>query len=304
MAGERELPAIFDSAASDFAKAAKDGANKIGDFIASAGKHGSDSITTVEKADSAGLRGFNATEGDVPAGTVRAFGGQRRPENTPLDPDAVSTRPDGSPWPESPLSRLRQPPGLGDAVAVRDENGLIKSVDGTAVRDQLRDITDERRIEYRNARDAGTIPKQDAAPVVSVLLDTRTGRMYESVNQGGAIPTDLHPVVQSRLDTLVSDAKANPNVYRYDDGESGSFPHFSAPGSHAEVLNVSRALYDREAMGYPVTSKSLGELIIDNRFIYRPDEKMAAPCCPNCTAIIGGIDSIPGTRPVGEMRVQ
>ncbi|WP_206779350.1 YwqJ-related putative deaminase, partial [Frankia sp. EI5c] len=154
---------------------------------------------------------------------------------------------------------------------------------------------------YLDARQDGTVAKSEVAPVTSVLLDTRTGRVYEAVNQERVIPTDLHPILQERLDSLVAEAAENPEAYQYRNGDKGGFPHFDIPGRHAEVLNTSRALYDREAMGYQVTPESLSEMIVDNRFPYRPPEK-TAPCCPNCTAILEGIDSIPGMIPADEWK--
>ncbi|WP_165818267.1 YwqJ-related putative deaminase [Frankia canadensis] len=156
---------------------------------------------------------------------------------------------------------------------------------------------------YRDARQDGTIPKSRAAPVTSVLLDRRTGLLYEAVNRGKEVPDDLHPVLQSRLDELRATARARPDGYQYADGTRGGYPHFSTPGTHAEVQNTSRALHDREAMGYQVNVGSLDEMLVDNRFPYRPDSKSSAPCCPNCTAILGGetgVDSLPGKLPVDE----
>lgn len=247
-------------------------------------------------------------QADGPAtGDVRTSGDQRDANDRTIDPDAVSVKPDGSPWPESPLSRIEPLPKLNEADLQRGENGLIDSVDGTPVRDYLHGLADERTEGYLDARRDGTIPKDRVAPVTSVLLDTRTGRLYEAINQEAEIPTDLHPILQERLDGLVAAAGENPEAYQYRFGELGGFPHPDVAGRHAEVLNVSRALYDREAMGYQVSVESLGEMLLDNRFPYRPEAKMAAPCCPNCTAILGGdggVESIPGKLPVDEWRRQ
>ncbi|MEX5713196.1 YwqJ-related putative deaminase [Parafrankia sp. FMc6] len=261
------------------------------------------------------LTGAPATEADTPTaqadgpatGDVRTSGDQRDTNDGLIDPDAVSVKPDGSPWPESPLSRIEPLPKLNETDLRRGESGLIESVDGTPIRDYLHGLADERTEGYLDARRDGTIPKDQVAPVTSVLLDTRTGRLYEAINQEAEIPTDLHPILQERLDGLVAEAGENPEAYQYRFGELGGFPHPDVAGRHAEVLNVSRALYDREAMGYQVSAESLGEMLLDNRFPYRPEAKMAAPCCPNCTAILGGdggVESIPGKLPVDEWRRQ
>ncbi|WP_157472813.1 YwqJ-related putative deaminase [Frankia sp. EAN1pec] len=261
------------------------------------------------------LTGALAAEVDTPTaqadgpatGDVRTSGDQRDANDRTIDPDAVSVKPDGSPWPESPLNRIEPLPKLNETDLRRGESGLIESVDGTPIRDYLHGLADERTDGYLDARRDGTVAKSEVAPVTSVLLDTRTGRIYEAVNQGKEIPKDLHSILQERLDGLVVAAKENPDAYRHRFGESSGFPHPSAAGTHAEVLNVSRALYDREAMGYQVSAESLGEMLLDNRFPYRPEGKMMAPCCPNCTAILGGdggVESIPGKLPVDEWRRQ
>ncbi len=211
--------------------------------------------------------------------------------------ESPSRKPDGSPWPETPLSVMKPLPRLDDSKIGRGESGLIESVDGKSARDYLHTLTDERTQGYRDARVDGTIPKSAVSPVTSTLLDRRTGLLYEAVNRGDRVPTDLHPVLQERLDGLRAAAKENPHAYRYRDGTTGGFPHFSTAGTHAEVHNASRALFDRAALGHETTSASLSEMIVDNRFPYRPNDKSAAPCCANCTAILGGdggVESIPG----------
>ncbi|WP_248836921.1 YwqJ-related putative deaminase [Frankia sp. AgKG'84/4] len=188
-------------------------------------------------------------------------------------------------------------PRLNESRIGRSESGLIESVDGRSARDYLHTLTDERTQGYRDARLDGTIPKSAVAPVTSTLLDRRTGLLYEAVNRGDRMPTDLHPVLQERLDALQAAAKESPNAYQYRDGTTGGFPHFSTAGTHAEVQNASRALFDRTALGHETTKTSLSEMIVDNRFPYRPDSNSAAPCCANCTAILGGnvgVESIPG----------
>ncbi|MDT3440044.1 MULTISPECIES: YwqJ-related putative deaminase [unclassified Pseudofrankia] len=285
---------------------ADDGAQSGGPGDGDFGRGGGDGGSIGDGPASPG-KPATGIDGDE-TGDVQTPGDRQDANDTPIDPDAVSTKPDGSPWPESPLSKTDPLPKLDEADVQRGENGLVESVDGRPVRDYLHGLADERTDGYRDARRDGSIRKDEVAPVTSVLLDTRTGRAYEAINQGEVGPADLHPILQERVDGLTAAAAEKPDAYQYGDGAQGGFPHFSVPGTHAEVLNASRALYDREAMGYQVTPESLGEMLVDNRFPYRPDDKTAAPCCPNCTAILGGegggVESIPGKLPIDEWRRQ
>lgn len=219
-------------------------------------------------------------------------------------PESTSARDpaDGSPRhgeispTRSPLDREKLLPTLSEDQVRRGPDGLIDSIDGRSANDYLHQLAGERRQGYQDARENGSIPRSEVAPVVSDLLDRRTGRLYESVNSAEP-PRDLHPILQERLDQRNRTAEGNPEGYEYSDGTRGGYPHFSVAGTHAEVHNASRALHDREALGYPATSDSLHEMTVDNYFPYRPSEKSAAPCCANCTAILGdseGVESIPG----------
>ncbi|MCM3882849.1 YwqJ-related putative deaminase [Frankia sp. R82] len=213
-----------------------------------------------------------------------------------IDPPGAPDDSGASTSPEAPLTKVQPLPRLTESQVDRSENGLIEKIDGKPVREYLHDLADERRQGYWDARDDHSIPKSRVAPVVSDLLDKRTGLLYESTNSITA-PEDLHPILRERLNTLKREAQQNPQGYQYPRGDRGGYPHFSVAGSHAEVLNVSRALHDRERMGYQVSAESLSEMLVDNYFPYRPDEKSAAPCCANCTAILGdrsGVESIPG----------
>jgi hypothetical protein len=267
---------------------------------------GNDDVTpavgTGPDADIAGS-GDHADDSDVGTDAVRVA--DETGAASGVDHAARSTAPDGSPWPESPLSEIEPLPSLDEAEIGRDEKGLIDSIDGQPVDAYVQGLTDQRAESYLEGWRDGDIRATEVKPVFSVLLDTGTGRLYEAVNQpGGEIPNDLHPVLQERLDGLREFAAANPDAYRYPRGDTGSYPHFDTPGTHAEVQNVSRALYDREAMGYEVTPETLGEMLIDNRFPYGKDPGKAAPCCPNCTAVLGGVQSIPGMLDVDKFRVR
>jgi hypothetical protein len=130
--------------------------------------------------------------------------------------------------------------------------------------------------------------------VVSVAYDRLTGRLYEGVNTVvDDIPDDLHPVLQARLNSILDEASANPGGYDHrrtgsDPERFGDWPHPDDPGTHAEVYAVNRALRDREAMGHEVTEETLREIVVDNRWLTGGRAESPAPCCANCTIILGG----------------
>jgi hypothetical protein len=248
--------------------------------------------------------------GDPGPGPGHHGGGDAPPPEAPrpIDPDARSLTPDGSPWPRSPLERTAPLPEPGQLDLHRAADGLVDTIDGRPIDDYLRELGEQRAAAYREAG----LSRGRVGPVTSVVFDRLTGRLYEATNTmvPRRIPTDLHPVLQARLNELEAQAVRAPSAYVYPLDPrtglpaTGGYPHHSIPGTHAEVQAVNRALYDREAMGYRVTPETLRELVADNRFPFGGTPGRPAPMCPNCTAILGATESLPGKRPVDEFRTR
>ncbi|MFI6802738.1 hypothetical protein [Streptosporangium canum] len=188
--------------------------------------------------------------------------------------------------PAAPLERHIPLPRPEDLQLERGADGLIERVDGSSVHDFVADMTRRRGLEYRTRRQEQTdlaFSDQKAGPVLSILMDRKTGRLYEGVNDMIVVPDDLHPLLRERFDRLTVWSE---DVGPFDHGPDyppGASPHFSEPGTHAEVTAVSKAIFDRTARGETVTPATLQELYFDNRWIRVIDDLERAPCCANCT---------------------
>jgi hypothetical protein len=240
--------------------------------------------------------------GDLPPGDLPPGDGPR-----PIDPDARSQAPDGSSWPETQLERINPLPTPAQLDLHRGADGLVDQINGRPVDQYVTELSLERAAAFREAG----FSRGQVGPVTSVVFDRLTGRLYEGTNTlvPNRVPSDLHPVLQVRLNELEAQAARSPDGYVYNVDPrtgapvTGGYPHFSVPGTHAEVQAVNRALYDREAMGYRVTPESLRELVADNRFAYGQNPGRMAPMCPNCAAILGDPQSLVGKRPIDEFRI-
>ncbi|MFB9830676.1 hypothetical protein [Actinoallomurus acaciae] len=186
----------------------------------------------------------------------------------------------------APLERHVPLPRPDELHFERGADGLIESVNGRSVADFIGDLTYARAKEYLRRRVARTdlaFSDQKAGPVLSVLMDRKTGRLYEGINDMIRVPDDLHPVMQSRLEKLT---RWSHDVAPFNHGSAhppGEFPHFSEPGTHAEVIATSKALWERTADGEVVTPQTVSEFYFDNRWIRVKEGLEQAPCCANCT---------------------
>ena len=119
------------------------------------------------------------------------------------------------------------------------------------------------------------LSNQQRSPVLTGVLDTRTGRTFFGVNQE-AVPSRLHPLLQERLE-----------AYRTATG--GATPaRAGVPGSHSEIVALNRALYEREAvLGRPVEFQELSEFVLHNRSLLGSKKiEGIPPPCENCGAIL------------------
>ena len=107
-------------------------------------------------------------------------------------------------------------------------------------------------------------------PVLSGVLDSKTGEVFFGINdKGGAIP-DLHPILQKRLDKLVERTNG-----------LGNRPNFrnEIPGSHSEIGALNQALWARGN----VSISDLNQFIMHNRSL-RGATKISGvpPRCKDC----------------------
>ncbi|MEU7919639.1 hypothetical protein [Micromonospora zamorensis] len=230
----------------------------------------------------------DTTPGNVPDDTTPG----NVPDDTPNQPTDRQPIPDDRTAPQQ-LGRLE-----GDLT--RDPDGLITHVDGKPLDEHLRDVATTRTDEIRNMRDTGVISAKETGPVNSVAVDLRTGEVFEGVNgrPRDAIPEEnLHPVLRDRLDQMRADGPY-PQYNRdgtpmMRDGEQVTtpYPHGDNPLRHAEVKAVNEMLWRR---GPDVDGSVMSEFRVDNRFPFRSEGQVPAPCCANCHRLLAGTPSNAG----------
>ncbi|MDG4778146.1 YwqJ-related putative deaminase [Micromonospora sp. WMMD961] len=221
-------------------------------------------------------------------------------DNTPGNlPDDNTRLPDGTQ--RIPEDRTApQELGRVEGDVTRDADGLITHVDGKPLDEYLRDTATQRTDEIRNMRDTGVISAKETGPVNSVAVDLRTGEVFEGVNgrPRDVIPDEnLHPVLRERLEQMRADGPY-PQYNRdgtpmMRDGEQVTtpYPHGDNPLRHAEVKAVNEMLWRR---GPDVDASVMSEFRVDNRFPFRSDGQVAAPCCANCHRLLAGTPSNAG----------
>ncbi|MGP3928854.1 hypothetical protein [Nonomuraea sp. KM88] len=195
------------------------------------------------------------------------------------------------PQPSGPLERDMPLPRPADLRFERNDEGLITAVNGKPAREFVEEMTSVRSSEYLARREQATdlaYSRAKAGPVYTLLMDRRTGKLYEGLNDMlRHVPDDLHPLLRERYENFARWARAN-GPFKHDEGwPAGGFPHWSEPGTHSEVTATSRALWDRTRNGETVTPETLRELYFDNRLLSDHYQGIAArqriPCCANCT---------------------
>ncbi|WP_309890767.1 YwqJ-related putative deaminase [Archangium sp.] len=130
-------------------------------------------------------------------------------------------------------------------------------------------------VRLRAARLVEVLSNEERGPVLTGVLDTRTGRTFFGINHARP-PDDLHPLLMRRL-------------VDYLDATEGVTPvRAGEPGTHSEIVALSRALHEREAtLGRPVKAQELSEFVLHNRALRGPKKlKGIPPPCPNCEAIL------------------
>jgi hypothetical protein len=130
-------------------------------------------------------------------------------------------------------------------------------------------------VRLRAAHMIEVLTNDQRGPVLTGVLDTRTGRTFFGINQA-IRPGNLHPLLQRRLDDYLA-------------ATGGTTPaRAGAPGTHSEIIALSRALYEREAaLGRPVRLQELSEFVLHNRALRGPRKITGVPPpCPNCEAIL------------------
>ena len=218
-----------------------------------------------------------------------------------------------------------------------DENGLITHYRGQPIDGYLRDaLTDRAKLIQSKIEDRSLMPEDirddprrkpenwasKNVVCVSVSVDHRTGRVYESINGGttDVIPAgDLHPALRARQEAMRGNPQADGSTPGYIQPDrhpdragqpmhdrNGAeirlqFPLNDSPTRHAEVKNVNRMLRDRgvpDDVSPAELDRILAEMRVDNAFTPPGKGPNAdgvfpdiAACCANCTRMIDGVPS-------------
>ncbi len=130
-------------------------------------------------------------------------------------------------------------------------------------------------VRARAASMVETLSNSERGPVLSGVLDTRTGQTFFGINQG-EVPTPLHPLLRARYKAYLK-------------ATGGSTPvKAGIPGAHSEIVALNKALYAREAaLGRVATESDLSEFVLHNRSL-RGTTKIEGvpPPCDNCRGIL------------------
>jgi hypothetical protein len=130
-------------------------------------------------------------------------------------------------------------------------------------------------VRLRTIHMVKALSNQERGPVLTGVLDTRTGRTFFGVNHEKP-PPDLHPILKRRLDDyLLKTGSRTPK-------------RAGPPGAHSEIIALNRALHAREALvGRPIEPKELSEFVLHNRSMLRAKKiEGVPPPCANCEAIL------------------
>ncbi|WP_405448166.1 hypothetical protein [Streptomyces erythrochromogenes] len=220
------------------------------------------------------------------AGAQGAGGG------TPEVPDFLAGVPDD--FRASSLLNREGPlpsPGYGDKFLgtidpsrIRTEGGLITHVDGHSVATFTQALSRERTLAYIDAKTTGAFPKTQTGQCVGVVMDMRTGKVYEGINGPGdhLIPLeDLHPTLRPRFDEI----EGNP-------------PHPAQILEHAEVKAANRLLWERTKAGEIDDLTALPEMHASVYFPFMKEANDAgvkvpprrAPFCANCAHMLQDVE--------------
>ncbi|MFF0500924.1 ADP-ribosyltransferase [Nocardia aobensis] len=229
----------------------------------------------------------------------------------------------------------------------RDEHGLISAVDGRPV-EQYTDATARDRANQfraaaqdnrprpgesqqqatkrvlRSQREGTYVSPSTHGSVNAVVVDRRTGSVYEGTNGDGSslIPQNrLHPALAENLRKMQElgrqqpgggypelDRNGYPETLRrdYPGYPQGTrpHPHFDNPLGHAEVKAANEALWAREreneirrATGrieLPTGADALAELYSQTYRPFRPDAPQPVPYCANCHHMMGAAQNYAG----------
>ncbi|WP_040804471.1 WXG100-like domain-containing protein [Nocardia concava] len=200
----------------------------------------------------------------------------------------------------------------------KDENGLIRSIDGRPVHDYVGDLSRARAEAHAAAR------LQGEGPCSAVAIDLRTGLITEGINgftfdviddahlhpllgeNFRALGDYEHPVMKAEGEVLTKKVKGGLQ----EDVKFEGRAHFDAPLRHAEVKAVNELLWARQReheqqwrdAGHegdppPLGRDVLKEMRFDPRWLQNTQRQAIgepAPACANCSSMLHDVPSYCG----------
>ncbi|GCB49399.1 YwqJ-related putative deaminase [Streptomyces sp. NL15-2K] len=176
--------------------------------------------------------------------------------------------------------------GQLDESRVQTENGLITQIDGHSVESFMQALSRERTHVYIEAKNTGDFPKTETGQAVGVVLDRRTGLVYEGINGRPGqhlIPLeDLHPTLAERYHQI-----------------SRNKPHPAELLEHAEVKAVNQLLHERTKLGLPTDTQAMAQMHASVYFPFMKEPNAMgvkvvpkrAPFCVNCSHLLHDVPS-------------
>jgi len=124
-----------------------------------------------------------------------------------------------------------------------------------------------------------TLSNKERGPVLSGVLDSKTGEIFFGLNSNEAI-SSLHPILQKRLNSLVKRT-----------GGLGNRPEYlnEIPGSHSAISALNQALQKRGN----VLESQLNQFFLHNRSL-RGTSKVTGvpPRCADCAELTRGVNVV------------
>ncbi|MET3132253.1 hypothetical protein AAKU55_002525 [Oxalobacteraceae bacterium GrIS 1.11] len=164
-----------------------------------------------------------------------------------------------------------------------ENDAKLAGASTAALESQLADSVATRAESLATKGGSGYLSRSQRGPVLTGVMDPHTGEIFYGLNQG-KIPTDLHPLMQQRLDAYL---EATGGV---------TPPRAGIPGSHSEISALDQAIKAREALtGIPVVDSDLSNFLLHNRALIGERSIIGIPPrCANCAAITNGVQVIGG----------
>jgi RHS repeat-associated protein len=130
-------------------------------------------------------------------------------------------------------------------------------------------------VRARAAHMRKILSNQQRGPVISGVLDLRTGRVSFGINQGEVIK-NLHPILKQYYNNYM---KSTGGV---------TPPRAGIPGSHSEIVALNNALYARQAaLGrFVIDPEELSGFVVHNASLVRSNPLGVPGPCLNCQGIL------------------